>query len=492
MIKRFGLLALLVACDSSPGDTPDTLDASETAPDIADSTEPDIALPLRGEYIPADPQLPGDPARGYQTLSAGAYTGCGIPSELMPVADSLGMFGDDPPLPGRDEPLPYYLSRFPTGSGVEVVGPNCFTCHAAIIDGELVLGAPGIDLDFGGFASQIASFQSQIPLVADILEPESLAELERFANRLATVAPWVQTEVAGTNPADNLAGILFSHRDPNTLAWHEEPLIEPPDKLALPVDTPPLWRMGKKHAMFYSAAGRGDHSRIMMTTSTLCVDSLEEAKQIADTFDDVRAWISTLEPPPFPEATRGPIDRPLASTGEAVFLRECASCHGTYGDPSTRADDTYPNLWIRAEDVGTDSAMAIGASHAASRFVDWFNGSFYGETAWLDPKPGYVPPPLDGLWATAPFLHNGSVPTLRALLDSSSRPRYWQRLAGWNAADIGLNFREVSVGHAELTGPGRRSVYDTTLHGHGNAGHPYGDGLTDAERDAVLEYLKTL
>lgn len=480
------------ACEESgrtlPDATPDAL--VDVADDGADATSEVDAEELPGTPIAAEPQRSGDPARGFATLAAGAYVGCGVPAELYPVADQAGLFGDEPPLPGRDGPLPYYLSQFVTASGVEVIGPNCFTCHAGEVAGELVLGAPDNTLDFGGFASQIAQFEGQVALLEDLLEPACYAELVRFADRLSTVAPWVQSAVAGTNPADNLAGILFAHRDPETLAWHDEPLIEPPPQIVLPVDVPPLWRMKKKHAMFYAAAGRGDHARIMMTTATLCVDSREEAAAIDETFGDVRAWILALEAPRWPEETLGPIDRTLASEGEAVFLATCAKCHGTYG--ASDAEDTYPNLWVHADEVTTDEALALGATHAATRFVDWFNQSFYGETAYLEPQPGYVPPPLDGIWATAPFLHNGSVPTLAALLDSRLRPRYWRRANGWDAEAIGLRFTVSEVGHAEITSANKRFVYDTTLLGHGNGGHFYGDPLSDAERRALLEYLKTL
>ena len=45
-----------------------------------------------------------------------------------------------------------------------------------------------------------------------------------------------------------------------------------------------------------------------------------------------------------------------------------------------------------------------------------------------DPVPGYTAPPLDGIWATGPFLHNGSVPNLALVLDSTRRPTYWRRV----------------------------------------------------------------
>ena len=498
-VNRAVLGALACAslgCDESGRKLPE-LTADAQLADVPDVAELDAGADVASEELPgepilAEPQRSGDPAKGFATLAGGDYVGCGVPAELYPAAEQAGMFGDEPKLPGRDSDLPYYLSQFVTGSGVEVVGPNCFTCHAGEVAGELVLGAPGIDLDFGGFASQIAGFQSQVVLLEDLLAPASYAELNRFASRLAIVAPWVQTAVAGTNPADNLAGILFSHRDRDTLEWLDEPLLEPPAQVVVPVDVPPLWRMKKKNAMFYAAAGRGDHARIMMTTSTLCVDSRAEAEAIDATFGDVRAWITSLEAPRWPEDKLGAIDQTLAAEGKTVFVATCSKCHGTYQDGGGDAADTYPNLWVRADDVNTDAALALGATHAAERFVVWFNESFYGETAYLAPKPGYVPPPLDGIWATAPFLHNGSIPTLTALLDSRLRPGYWRRTRNWDEDNVGLGFTKSDVGHAGMSAEAARAVYDTTLMGHGNGGHFYGDPLSDTERRALLEYLKTL
>ncbi|MFO0744173.1 MAG: c-type cytochrome [Myxococcota bacterium] len=488
----FVVLLSLAACEGERAGAPVT-----TAPDAdaVSAADGDTAAPggddLPGTYLPPDPQRTGDPAHGFAVLAAGAYVGCGIPSELVPIAESAGVFGNDPPLPGRDDDLPYYLSRFDTPAGVEVVGPNCMICHANVgVDGQVGIGLPGIDVDFGGFAAQVAGFQGQVELLADVLSPAAYAELTKFADRLTAIAPYVQTDVAGVNTADNLAGILFSHRDPVTLAWSDTPLIDPPEKIVAAVDPPPWWRMKKKSTMFYTALGRGDHGRIMMTSSTLCIDTVADAERIDADFDDVRAYIASLDAPAWPEDRLGPIDRALAATGRGLFEANCAKCHGSYG--ASDAEDTYPNRWVTLDEVGTDPLLAVGASHVATRFVAWFNGSWYGQAAHLVPEPGYVPPPLDGIWATAPFFHNGSVPTLAQVLDPDARPTYWKREAGFDADGVGNAWKASPVGHDQLSGPGKRVVYDTTLLGLGNGGHDYGAALTPDERRAVLEYLKTL
>src|SRR5207245_1068857 len=94
-----------------------------------------------------------------------------------------------------------------------------------------------------------------------VTDPTEKAELAKFQVRLAAVAPFVQTRTLGANPADNLTAVLFSHHDPVTLGWSNDPMIPLPPAEPAPVDVPPWWRMKKKNAMFYVAGGRGDHAR---------------------------------------------------------------------------------------------------------------------------------------------------------------------------------------------------------------------------------------
>jgi hypothetical protein len=225
----------------------------------------------------------------------------------------------------------------------------------------------------------------------------------------------------------------------------------------------------------------------MMSASMLCTDSVEEATRIDGWFGDVRAYLSSLRPPEYPDR----IDAALAAEGRDVFEAHCSECHGTYGEK-----ESYPNLIIPVEEVGTDPLLWRTTAREDVPMVGWFNRSFYGKTARLVPGPGYVAPPLDGLWATAPYLHNGSVPTVEALLDSRKRPKFWRRPENWatfDATALGWKYRTLAHGKAEEADVAtRKRIYDTTLPGYSNQGHTFGDDLSDAERGAVLEYLKTL
>jgi hypothetical protein len=279
----------------------------------------------------------------------------------------------------------------------------------------------------------------------------------------------------------------MAHRDPTTLAWSQEPMLALPPPGVVPVDVPPWWRMNKKTAMFYTAAGRGDHARTMMTASLLCADTVAEAETIDAAFVDVRAWIETMTAPAWPFA----VDGDLAKRGKDVYYTNCASCHGTYGEGAA-----YPTSVVPVADVQTDSTLALGASQFADAYVQWFNASFWGDLSRLEPQQGYIAPPLDGIWATAPFFHNGSVPTLEGVLDSTKRPMFWSRTfdsTDYDQAAVGWNFTALDHGQAgEPMISNKIKIYDTSLLGYGNGGHLYGDGLTADERHAVLEYLKTL
>jgi hypothetical protein len=101
----------------------------------------------------------------------------------------------------------------------------------------------------------------------------------------------------------------------------------------------------------------------------------------------------------------------------------------------------------------------------------------------------YKSRPLDGIWATAPYLHNGSVPNLDSLLrPAAKRPLSFS---------IGVKtFDPVKVGYVtDVAGFPRFNVQNpdgTPIVGNSNAGHEFGTSLSDDERNSLLEYLKTL
>ncbi|MBI1368048.1 MAG: c-type cytochrome [Planctomycetes bacterium] len=434
--------------------------------------------------LPASEQRSGDPQRGREYLITGQYIRGGLPLKYVRQFMGDGA-GNALKRDGDNAILPPDLTATTARNGVPVAAPNCLACHAQMLNGKLVVGLGNATLDMTTDGSQVSSvIQFAINQSAGPDSPEAMA-YDDFRKVVAVIGPRVRTPTIGVNSADRLAFVLAAYRDPVTLKWSDTPRDPlPDDQPTIPTDVPPWWVLKKKHAMFYTSVGRGDFARLMMASSLMTLRDTDEAAQIDEHFVDVLAYLNTLEPPRYP----GPIDRALARKGRGVFRRECAVCHGSYDTPAD-----YPNYLISLDEVGTDRALADATVRTFERQVRSYNHSWFALTAHgakLAPRLGYVAPPLDGIWASAPYLHNGSVPTLAALLDSTTRPKYWQRSFGTGPAD----YDPDAVGWRYTRPPGGSSkfIYDTTRPGHGNAGHTYGDHLEPDERAAVIEYLKTL
>jgi Cytochrome C oxidase, cbb3-type, subunit III len=184
-------------------------------------------------------------------------------------------------------------------------------------------------------------------------------------------------------------------------------------------------------------------------------------------------WVGGLKPPAYPF----PIDRALAAQGEPIFRAQCADCHAFGGN---KVGEPIPIGWLGTDRHRFDSwtTQARDGFNGLSDY-DW-RYSHFRKTS------GYMAQALDGLWARAPYLHNGSVPTLSDLLrPPADRPQtFYVGYDVYDQARVGF----VSDG-PEATSAGRK--FDTTLPGNGNAGHLYGTTLSDADKHALLEYLKT-
>lgn len=193
------------------------------------------------------------------------------------------------------------------------------------------------------------------------------------------------------------------------------------------------------------------------------------------------AWrfVETVRPQPFP----GRIDLARAAAGQSVYARACASCHGTYEETAAGPRlSSFPN-W--AGDVGTDPARAQ-AMHPI--LADRVNASPLRRSISAAHTGVYAAPPLTGLWQSAPYLHNGSVPSLAALLGLEPRPDRFR--VGGHAMDL----ERVGVAYPEGLAPYSQPAWiDTREPGLGAGGHEAEvAGLSRKEKLDLLEYLKRL
>ncbi|MEM9721762.1 MAG: hypothetical protein AAGA10_21015 [Bacteroidota bacterium] len=449
--------------------------------------EEEISAPL---YRPLpSPQLTdGDPEKGLEYLIYGDYMGTGFPFKTFDgfVRKQLGRYvGDDEgkvlSREGINSNVPFTHTAFKANTGAWVVNGNCFSCHAGRIEGKVVLGLGN------SFSDYRRNFKFPLTAMNTFMRfryPKDSPEWQAYAPTIPMYKALASNTKApnyGMNPASRTAEIAGLYRNPADLSLVETPIdsyeIAPVNVVT---DVPPLWHVKKKHSLYYNGLGHGDFTKLLMQITLAGIEDTTHARKVQENFVDVLAWINELEPPKYPKE----INLALADQGKLVYNDNCSKCHGKYGER-----DTYPNKLVPLHEVQTDPAYA--RTTIRSDFVGWYNQSWYANSppySEIKPSEGYIAPPLDGIWATAPYLHNGSIPTLEDLLDSEKRPAFWQR----SGSSKDLDYQRVGWQY-ERKGSGKgKYTYDTTENGSSNSGHYYGDKLTSDEREAIIEYLKTL
>ena len=250
------------------------------------------------------------------------------------------------------------------------------------------------------------------------------------------------------------------------------------------LDAPAWWHVRKKTALYCDAFSPVNH-RVLMQFMLIPRNNAETVYSWEDDFRHILAYIQSLRAPQYPYE----VDRDLAATGQGVFQQHCAGCHGTYG-----RDESYPQKVIPLAEIGTDPLRlnALTPEHRQWMRDSWM--SHYGQDPVEIQPIGYVAPPLDGVWASAPYFHNGSVPTLWHVLHPDQRPNVWKRSPdGYDRSLVGLEIEawDQLPENTERSSE-RRMYFDTSLPGKSALGHDFPNALTEPEKRAVLEYLKSL
>jgi processive rubber oxygenase RoxA-like protein len=389
--------------------------------------------------------------------------------------------------PYPNDGLPMGLRATEARRGVAAVGIDCMLCHGSSLFGKSYIGLPNTSIDLVGLFRDLD-----------------------FANGAFGIFPYRVSNVRGTTESTATGVFVISLRDAN-LNLHLPPAdIRPiPDQLC--EDAPAWWLLKRKDTMYYNGQIDARAVRpLMMFMLSPGADPAIFARE-ERTFADIREYLLTVQPPKYPL----PVNAALAGRGRIVFEENCAKCHGTYtvgggaggggggeaGACGPSAGAAYPNRIVPLAKVGTDPSLVGGLTPAIE---EHFRKSWFTRERGPDGRPfplrynaGYQAPPLDGVWATAPYLHNGSVPTLYQLLKSDQRPRVFTRsyqsgVDDYDADRVGWKVTELPQAPPARTPREARQIYDTSRPGRSNAGHTFGDALDDRERRAVIEYLKTL
>lgn len=316
-------------------------------------------------------------------------------------------------------------------------------------------------------------------------------------------------------------------------------------KADAPVSFPALWDASWFDWVQYNGAIRQPMGRNVAeamgvragTTLTGSREDLYRSTVRLDTIHEIEMLLAGpapragLRPPAWPEDLLGPIDRAAASRGEALFAQHCAGCHmgswvTTAGAPGEAPRPELRVAMIELSRIGTDPAAAmnfarrraflsadarspVSAAEGLRRVTTevirtWYEQNNipperrremdgFRDNEWRAPE-AYRARPLAGVWATAPYLHNGSVPNLYQMLVPAD-----QRARSFVVGSRQFDPRHVGFETGAIPGG---FPFDTTIPGNTNRGHEFRDGprgngtigpaLTEQERWDLVEFLKTL
>jgi cytochrome c553 len=371
--------------------------------------------------------------------------------------------------------------------GFPRVGINCATCHSTTFrktaddKPTIVAAGPSSKFDLQGYIRFLGDSANDARFTPDYILDEikyshDFSGLEKLLYRYLIIP---QTRKALLQQQDDFA---WMDSRPNWGRGRIDPfnpvkfttLNLPKDDTIGNSDMMPLWNKKMHQGFAYHWDGLETSLTETVQTGAIGDGATKESLPVED-LKRVEDFITELDPPKFPF----PIDEKLTARGSEIFANTCASCHAFGGE---RTGTVIP-----VEEVGTDRhRLDMWTQQAADTYNEFAQGYEF-DFDNLRKTNGYVAVSLDGLWLRAPYLHNGSVPSLQDMLDKpENRTKVFYR--GYDVYDpekVGFIF---AGSEAERVG----FKYDTSVPANSNQGHVYGTDLPAEDKKALIEYLKTL
>lgn len=505
------------------------------------------------------------------------------------------------PLPGEDPvatdggsgqlPMGLIQAKDTDGNYNGKISLNCYICHGGQI-GDASDG-PGL---------------GPIPGMGNTNTDMMILMRDMSQGLVGGLLPISLNNTRGTSNAVGAFDMLTLVWDVDTLALSPNPFKLPfTHSYHGNQDMPNWWNSSHRPRKFFDGGVSADSTRIDMAAADQVNLFQSGASRRAATEEhdqDLQAYVDAQVAPAFP----GTIDTALAEVGAVIFHNKnlwadganadipqpqgngsCAGCHGVYSpryvnDPAfleTPALEGVAGYIVPLDIIKTDPARALSITRQVREV---FGSSWWG---YPDGMPGYVPPedknpldeylddmaypilnpdgrpvkgacgwtedfgylapPLYGVWASSPYLHNGSVPTLRQVLKPEERPAIWRRLdspvegkvkgydMSLNAYDmedqVGWKYIEycstkdtpleecnadyrvrnnllyqfieslkdniwllgfISKPYGTQKQIDARKIYNTHEFSNSNKGHEFTRVLNETETRAVIEYMKTL
>jgi mono/diheme cytochrome c family protein len=363
---------------------------------------------------------------------------------------------------------------------------GCASCHSGKAAGIFYPGLGNKTIDVGQMGTDLGKAQKLYAAITPFHGEKREVEQDgiRFAGKLAD--PEITNLTRGMVPV----ALILDRFTGEDRANGSTPL-------RAAVKVPAFWGYATKRevGLFCDGYGAADPPGWLAQVELAAGQHPDDVRRYLPALARAEQVLSALMPVAYPFD----VDQQLAVQGHEIFVENCARCHGEY----TRAADGYPRLerpqWIPIDIVGTDPERTRAITDAVDRTA---RNSDIADILPVQSqhRGGYLAPRLEGIWARFPYLHNGAVPTLRALLDApENRPGVFSmKNAGerdrFDMETVGLTLptsREAdSIAKRALAGD--RNVYDTRRPGHSNRGHEFGIDLSGADKQRLVEYLKTL
>jgi hypothetical protein len=400
--------------------------------------------------------------------------------------------------PGRmpsDAPLGFSRARV----GVERMSINCAFCHvttfrrASNAPLEYALAGPGNTVDVLGYQNFLTSCARDSRFTADTLLPVieqnyQLSWLDRLIFRYAII-PITRKRLQ--EQGERFAWTRHHNRPPwgpgridpfnpvkfDMLRLADDQTIGNSDMLA-------IWNLGARDAIKPDAPlhwdGLNNSVREVVVSSALGdgMTAKEYDEQTESSLRRLEAFLRRVKPPASPHRP----DAAAVTRGHVIYLALCASCHDAGG---TRTLTVIP-----LEEVQTDRHRIDMWTVAARDTYNNYRTGYDWGFSHFQKRNGYIAEAMDGLWLRAPYLHNGSVPTLADLLKApEERPRRFTR--GTEVLDVERGGFLAPVCDPANPQPGV-FCFDTALPGNSNSGHVYGTNLAPSDKADLLAYLLTL
>ena len=384
--------------------------------------------------------------------------------------------------PGQEVPIGFSLRKI----GYPALEANCSLCHTSTYrtsptdTSKVILGAPAHTLDLEAFQHFLFACASDPRFTpANVLKAINQVHqtswfeglVYRFAIIPVTKHGLLEQKIAyswqDSRPTEG-RGRVDTFNPTKFNVFHM-----PDDGTIGTVDLPQIWNQRPRENLYLHWDGNNNKLEERNYAAAMAVGATPQSV-IPASFKEVTDFLLDLHPPAFPF----PIDPAKAARGKALYESKCASCHA-FGSPQT--GQVTP-----IDIVGTDRHRLDSFTEPLVNEFHTFETPPFKFDAYRKTN-GYSNTPLDGVWARAPYLHNGSVPTLWNLLEPVEK-RPTEFYSGYDVYD------PKNVGFV-TSGPDAESVgfkYQVCMPGNSNVGHTFGTELKDDDKWDLIEFMKTL